>query len=227
MKKIVLLIPVYNEEKNIINVLNNVKHFDILIIVNDGSSDSSEDLILEWMGKKNNVYYRKFKKNRGMAAALKKGFCFINHLLEIKKLTVDDMVVTIDSDGQHKPEFITKMVDYARDNEYDMVLANRDFSHYPYYKIVGNSILSTWATILSKYKWNDIESGLRCFKVGILSDILKYYTGYRYSNAQEIGIITALHGYRISNLFPIVFTMSIVVFLRVKLGLKSKMRRRG
>lgn len=238
MKKIAIL-PVYNEEKTVINVLNKLKQYvDIIIVVNDGSTDNSDFLIRKWMNKNESNYCIVLKKNKGMATALKEGFYLVCRLITEGIIDIDDLVLNIDADGQHDPKYIPKMADYLFDNGYDMVLARRNLIHCGWYKRFGNLFLTYMARITSGFKFNDIECGYRLLKAKVIPKLVQYYTGKNYSCAQEIGVITARLGFNISNDYmihipfyrnrgatardgPVVLMHSLIALFRVKFGLKS------
>ncbi len=236
MKKIVV-IPIFNEEEQLVNVLNDLQHFDVLILINDGSTDNTDAIINNWIENRSNVYYLKFDQNKKMAPALKAGFGFVNYLIQRDVVSNSDVVITIDADGQHKTEYINKMVDYMDKNSFDIVIAMRDFSQYPLFKILGNRLLTAFASVLSGFKFNDVESGMRVIAAGRVQGILEFYTGRGYSCAQEIGIISALLNYKVCNKFHTEITyyrsrttiidaavnvcLGGLAFLRFKLGLKN------
>lgn len=204
-------------------------------MVNDGSTDLSLTRICSWMGGKKNVYLINLENNRGMAAALEAGFYFVKELLESGKVSEDDIVINIDADGQHRSSYINDVVTLMDSQGYEVLLTRRDFSCYPWSKRYGNRVLSFVGSLLSGFKYNDIESGFRFLKVKTIPEFLKYYTGYKYSCAQELGIITALLKYKVSNDYLVeieyyrpgakitdaifVITFGVWAFVRVKFGL--------
>lgn len=240
MRKIVIL-PVFNEEEHIERLLPQLEDMvDIFIVVNDGSFDSSEEKILQWAKDRKNVYYEKLASNKGMACALKRGFCLVEQLLREGKIGNEDLVITMDADGQHNPEYIPAMLKFMQGNDLDILLTRRDFSPYPLYRKLGNKMLSLYASILSGHKYKDVESGFRIMRASVIPCLLRYYVGFGYSNAQEIAIISGLLKLKINNEYltqiayyksggPNVFdalivaTMSMLVFLRV-ISSRSKTR---
>lgn len=112
--KIEIVVPCYNEEKNIekfFNEINNVlKDIDFnIIFVNDGSSDNT----LEKIKKLNNVNYISFSRNFGKEAAIYAGL----------KKTTADYVILMDADLQDPPSLIPEMIEYIDD--YDIVATRR------------------------------------------------------------------------------------------------------
>lgn len=198
------LIPVFNEEKNIVEILNKLeKQVDFIIIVNDGSSDRTDFLISHWAKDRKDINYISLLKNKGMSYALLQGINFIFEQYKKGKLSNDDTVIMLDADGQHEPSDIKKMYEFFRKNNLDLCIAKRDFWNYPRYRIFGNILMSRAASWLSKFKFTDIECGFKITRVNFIVDLLKYYTGFRYSCAGEIGIMASLLGYKINNTYPI------------------------
>lgn len=198
------LVPVYNEERNVAGVLNELENqLDYIIIVNDGSLDKTGPLISDRIQNRQNIHYISYERNRGMSYALLQGFNFISAQYKKRNFSREDVIVTIDADGQHNPNEIRGMYKYFVDNRLDVLIAERDFSEYPMHRILGNRILSSIASALGKFKFNDIECGFKILKLAFVDDLLNYYTGYRYSCAGEIGIAAAILGYNVGNRYKI------------------------
>ena len=100
--KIIFIIPAYNEEKTISDVINSLKLYGKILIVDDGSTDQTAHI-----AKKSGAIVRKHKKNYGYDSALNTGFDTANIL-------GFDYVITLDADLQHDtiviPEFINQLV---------------------------------------------------------------------------------------------------------------------
>ena len=122
--KISVVIPIYNEEGNIINLIDELipivdKIGGEIIIVDDNSNDASRDLILK---KKNNVNIEilllEHAKQYGQSAGLLTGI----------KAAKNDLIVTLDGDGQNDPKDITSMLKVWEDNNensYVLVIGHR------------------------------------------------------------------------------------------------------
>jgi len=233
MEKIVAMLPVYNEEKAISSVLERSKKngIDFFIIINDGSQDSSEAIILDWIKKNNcNSLLVSFSKNQGVAKSKELGMSVICKLLNKGFIKSDDIIVKYDTDGQHRPEYIPELLKYMKEKDLDFLLTRRDFSMYPLSKKIGNIGISIIATLLTGKFFYDSMSGLKLLRASLIPQILSYYTGYRYAAAQEISMIPAYLKCKIDNTYPVeidfykkgasikdgfsVFRMSIKVFLR-------------
>lgn len=243
MTKRVLVMPQFNEARTILPVLAEASRFvDTVVVVNDGSTDVSMALIGAWMREtrgEDKIHLLNLPKNQGMSGALLAGFCYVYRLMQQGQVHDDDLVVNIDADGQHDPTEIPGICKYLERTGSDIVLGLRDLGGYPPYKRIGNKGLSWWASLLSGFRYNDVECGFRVMRARVLKGLLKYFTGRRYGCAQEIGIITALLGYRIRNDFLtsiryyrqgarlrdgiVNMTMGLVAFARTKLNLASNL----
>ena len=112
-----IIVPCYNEEKNIstfYNEIDNVLNDDIdwkILFINDGSSDNTINEIKDL--KKNNVYYLSFSRNFGKEAAIYAGL----------KNSTSEYVILMDADLQDPPLLIPEMISYMED--YDVVAARR------------------------------------------------------------------------------------------------------
>ncbi|NBO93192.1 MAG: glycosyltransferase family 2 protein [Planctomycetia bacterium] len=102
--RVLTAIPIYNEEKHVERVLAEVRpHVADLLLVNDGSTDGSAELL----ARQNGVHVVTHPQNRGYGAALISAFSYtLEHGY--------DVLVTMDCDGQHQPAFIATLIDEIR-----------------------------------------------------------------------------------------------------------------
>lgn len=139
MERISVVAPVYNEKDNISRFIEKVenslkKGFDSyeIILVNDGSTDGSKEILNEEAKKNGHVKVYHFTKNNGQTAAL--DFAF--------KKASGDLVLMMDSDLQTDPEDVYTLLPYIK--EYDMVNGKRetreDGLKRKISSIVGNSV---------------------------------------------------------------------------------------
>jgi glycosyltransferase involved in cell wall biosynthesis len=237
--KTIAVIPIHNEERTLADVLTRtLPRVDLLVCVNDGSNDGTLGILEGFSRRNRGLFILDLPDNLGMAGALEQGLLFVL-LMESESLAApEDVVVTIDADGQHRPEYIPPILRYMRQKKADVVLTRRDFSAYPKYKVWGNRFLTWTGSILSGKDYRDVESGLRFLKVKTLEPILRYYTGVQYSCAQEIALVSARAGFRIDNDFLvtidryrpgttvwdgfIVLYMSFLAFWKWRLGIARK-----
>jgi glycosyltransferase involved in cell wall biosynthesis len=201
MKKIALL-PVYNEQATLVPVLNAIfPHVDCLIVVDDGSTDSSLKMAVQWSGRHRQAIVLQLAQNRGMSVALREGFEFVKARLAAGEFRAEDVLITIDADGQHDARAIPALCEHVESHALDVALTRRDFSLYPPHKRLGNTLMTLWGSLWSGYRYHDIESGFRAMRVKVVPILLDYYTGRGYSCAQEIAILTSRLGFRVDNRF--------------------------
>lgn len=149
-----VVIPVYNEERVVGDVVNGVRAagYEHVLVVDDGSRDRSAE-VAENAG----ALAVRLSVNRGKGAAAKTG-------IEAAKLLDADVVVTMDGDGQHNPANIGPMLERIRGGM-DVVLGTRPFdrSKMPAYKVLANQLgnLATWLTF--GLLVHDSQSGFRAY----------------------------------------------------------------
>jgi UDP-N-acetylglucosamine---dolichyl-phosphate N-acetylglucosaminyltransferase len=155
------LIPAYNEEKTIADVLKStMPHVDAIIVVNDGSSDRTAQI-----AQTHGAHVVSHVINRGLGAAIGTGFA------AAQKLGAD-IVVTLDADGQHDATEIPKFVT-AIENDADVVIGSRMLKRkgMPWYRQIAN-LLGNLVTFTLFGAWvTDSQSGFRAFNKFALSTI--------------------------------------------------------
>jgi len=168
-----VLIPVFNEEEVLENIITEIKKegYSNIIVVDDGSTDNTYEVV-----KKQKVIVLRHLLNRGKGAAIKTGF-------EAAKLLKAEIIITVDGDGQHDPKDIKKLVKKI-DEGYDVVLGFRrmKLDSMPLIKIVYNYIanLSTWA--IYGFWTCDSQSGIRGYSKKAISVINTKNDGYEYES---------------------------------------------
>lgn len=163
-----MIIPAYNEEKTIGQVLGEL--FDLglnVVVIDDGSGDNTyqiaRNIIREHPGR---AYLYKHPINRGLGATLKTG-------IEAALSKDADIMVTFDADGQHHPEDILPVCRPIMEGRADVVIGKRDFDEMPPQKKRANQIMNLITWIFYGAHVQDSQSGLRAFsrKAAILLDI--------------------------------------------------------
>lgn len=114
-KRIFFVIPAYNEEKSIGRVIDELKKagYNKIIVIDDGSKDQTYA-----EAKKRKVIALKHIMNRGQGAALKTG-------IDCALKNGADLIVTFDSDGQHRIEDLEAMLEPVVNGEVDVTLGSR------------------------------------------------------------------------------------------------------
>ena len=179
MNKLLVLVPIYNEKKEIvldlIDKLNEEGFFDICI-VDDGSKNPLN------ISEKNVVVLRHCI-NRGKGASLQTAMRFA---LSEKYTTV----VTIDGYGQHDPKDIHALIQEIK-NGYDIVLGTRleNDSHMPYYKRIANHIGNMVTWVFFGVYVADSQSGMRAYTINSIEKMDIKSDGYAFDSevVREIG----------------------------------------
>ncbi len=198
----VAVVPAYNEEPTVESVLNVLAPLvDELVIVDDGSTDNTRKVVEEWLPGNHHVRLLCHDVNRGMSEAYYLALTDLRTRLRAGELDSDDLVFTVDADGQHDLAVLDTLTSIMIDEGLDAMLARRDLSEYPPYKVFGNWVMSAWATIWAGTRLYDVESGYRIFRLGALAHALDYYQGYQYSETVEVAVVMCRLGYRVRNDF--------------------------
>jgi glycosyltransferase involved in cell wall biosynthesis len=165
-----IVIPAYNEAENIGRLLEELLAlalFEEIIVVNDCSVDSTKDIVRRFP----RVTLINNSGNMGNGASVRKG------ILKSTK----EYVLLLDADGQHPPTTIPQLIDYAVENDYDLVVASRkNNSNVSGFRTLGNRMLEAVASYLSGTKIDDLTSGFRIFKRSAVMKILHLFPA-RYS----------------------------------------------
>lgn len=151
-KNLSIVIPVFNEEKSIREVIDQLTkelsslnlNYEI-IVVDDGSTDST----LKILKQIKNIQIITHPENKGNGAAIKTGL----------KNACYDHVLFFDGDGQHRPEYIKDFLPYL--NDYDMLAGARYGYKGPFIRQPGKKILHWLVNFLVKIKIPDINCGFR------------------------------------------------------------------
>jgi len=154
---IIAAMPMYNEEETIgTMVIKSAKYVDQVLCIDDGSSDASS-LIAEKCGA--TVLRHRF--NRGYGGALKTIF---QYAIEVEARAL----VVLDSDGQHDPGDIPKLLEPILSADEDMVIGSRFIEggssvDMPAYRKMGIKIITAASNLSSDLNIQDTQSGFRAF----------------------------------------------------------------
>jgi glycosyltransferase involved in cell wall biosynthesis len=153
--KIIVCIPAYNEEKNIASIVRRARdHANEVIVCDDGSSDDTAKF-----AKQEGAFVIVHPKNFGYGKTVRTLF---QSALERKA----DIIVTLDSDGQHDPEQIPSVVEPILKNGFDIVIGSRfidqkDGIKVPYYRSFGIKTITKLTKQASYKNLTDAQSGFR------------------------------------------------------------------
>jgi len=197
----IAVVPAYNEEPMVATVLEELYPFvDELVVVDDGSTDNTRAEIEQWMARgRPNCRLLVHEVNRGMSEAYLTALTELRDRLARSELHADDLVFTVDADGQHDLEVLGELVEMTRAERLDANIARRDLSYHGPFKRTGNWVLSKWASGWAGAPLHDVESGYRIFRLGALAHALEFYSGYQYSETVEVAVVLCQLGYKVRN----------------------------
>jgi hypothetical protein len=197
----IAVVPAYNEEPSVAAVLEELYPFvDELVVVDDGSTDRTRAEIEQWMARgRPNCRLLVHEHNRGMSEAYYTALTELRDRLTRGELDSDDLVFTVDADGQHDLAVLDELVEMTRIEHLDANIARRDLSYHGPFKRTGNWMLSRWASGWAGAPLLDVESGYRIFRLGALAHALDFYSGYKYSETVEVAVVLCQLGYKVRN----------------------------
>ena len=165
-KKVLIIVPAYNEEEAIKKTVENIKKHNEecdVIVINDGSIDNT---LKE--AQKTNAIVIDLPSNLGIGGAVQTGYRYA-----LKNGY--DIAIQVDGDGQHNPIYISEMVKLISEENYDMVIGSRFINKTGYkqtfFRMLGINILSLIIKLLTGKKIYDTTSGFRA----VNKKIIKYF----------------------------------------------------
>lgn len=190
--KISVIIPAYNEESTIRTIIDRVRKVPInkeIIVIDDGSTDATRDVIQEYAESHPEIRAFYHDINRGKGSALRTGFAH----------ATGDIFIVQDADLEYDPSDYFRLLRPILDGRADVVYGSRFigethrvlfFWHY-----VANKILTTISNMFTNLNLTDIETGYKVFKREAISDIT--IVSKRFGFEPEITAKIAKKGLRI------------------------------
>jgi len=175
MKKLSIIIPVYNEEKFVTRLLDKVLAVHLLnkiekeiIIIDDASTDNTWEIINNYISKneKINFIFHKQVINSGKGAAIHKGI----------ELASGDIIIIQDADLEYNPNEYNRVIKPILDGYADVVYGSRFVGSQPhrilyYWHRAGNSLLTWLSNVFSNLNLTDMETCYKAFRSGIIKSI--------------------------------------------------------
>lgn len=186
-KKISIVIPVFNEEKFITKTIYKVIKANTLnmkkeiIIVNDGSTDNTKNIIKKIIRDKKNVTLINQVKNLGKGAALKQGFL----------KSTGDIVLVQDADLEYDPSDYPLLIRPFIKNDADVIYGSRFISNQPhrilfFWHYLANVLLTTLSNVFTNLNLTDMETGFKVFKGDIIRKIASNLQSKKFGFEPEI-----------------------------------------
>jgi len=188
-KNISIIIPVYNEELSIEKLYLEVKQtieqqFNCyeIIFINDGSTDTSSNIIKKISNNDSNVILIDLNRNYGKSDALNEGF----------KLAQYDYIVTLDADLQDDPKEISNLLAIL-DNGYDCVSGWKKNRKDPLSKTIPSFFFNKFINFFSGLKLHDLNCGIKAYKKNTIKTLNIYGGLHRY-----IPLLLINNGYKVT-----------------------------
>lgn len=170
--KVLLIIPAYNEEENILRVCKNIENYSKeieYVVINDGSKDNTKKILQE-----NNLNHIDLIENLGIGGAVQTGYKYAYE-------NEYDIAIQFDGDGQHDINYIPNICEPILQKKADMVIGSRyldrNISSFKstFMRRLGSNIISFLIKICTKTKITDPTSGFRAVNKKIIQEFAKSY----------------------------------------------------
>ena len=175
-KKVLLIIPAYNEEENILNTYKTIEKYnkesdlkyDVLVI-NDGSKDKTSEIC-----HKNKINVVDLIQNLGIGGAVQTGYKYAYE-------NDYDIAVQFDGDGQHNVNYVKNIIDPIINNKADFVIGSRfvkddkDNFKSTFARRIGINIISFFIKLVTRKKIYDTTSGFRACNKKIIEEFAHSY----------------------------------------------------
>lgn len=173
-----VIIPLYNEEESIRElydwierVMSENKFSYEVVFINDGSTDSSWNIIEQLSKEHQQVKGIKFRRNYGKSPALYCGF----------KEAQGDVVITMDADLQDSPDEIPELYRMIKEKGYDLVSGYKHKRYDPISKTLPTKLFNATARKISGIKnLHDFNCGLKAYRRDVVKNIEVYGEMHRY-----------------------------------------------
>ena len=173
MQKVLIIIPAYNEEESLLDVVDGLKTLDIpntkidYMIINDGSTDNTRNLCIE-----NNLNFIDLPCNLGIGGAVQTGYKYAYY-------NDYDIAIQFDGDNQHDASYIPNLVEELNKGN-DLVFGSRfikDVSTFKssFLRRLGINILSFIIKVCTGFKVYDVTSGFRTVNRSLIEYFARKY----------------------------------------------------
>lgn len=186
---IVVLIPTFNNASTLQSVLEAVlSHTSQIIVVNDGSTDNTKNILTQFPQLNVINYY----PNKGKGFALQTGFTAAKELGY-------SYAITLDSDGQHDAQDLYRFIDKLEETGTALIMGarNMDQDHIPGKSNFGNRFSNFWYWVNTGISLPDTQSGYRLYPLIPCTNI-NYFTN-RFEFEVEVLVRTAWAGVQVTS----------------------------
>ncbi|MCK5594962.1 glycosyltransferase family 2 protein [bacterium] len=183
------MLPCFNEEEHICDLIKDIKKtVKDVIVVDDGSTDSTSQKAMD-----GGALVIRHVSNRGKGAALRTGFSYI----ERKRFSA---LITMDADRQHDYTELSKFIDEFKKDSADIVVGSRmsDIESMPFIRLYTNRMTSFFTSLFLSCKISDTQSGYRLIRTEVLRNINLLTNNFEIES--EVLIKAGRKGFRIKEI---------------------------
>jgi len=186
-QKICVIIPTYNNQKTIVKIIEDIQRYTShIIVINDGSTDQTKDLLNEIQG----IDLISYEQNKGKGYAIRQGF----------KLALEkefDYTITIDADGQHFADDLRVFAEKLKEDPDALIIGSRniEMDGMPSKNTFANKFSNFWFWAETGQKLPDTQSGFRLYPIKFYKNS-KFFTN-KYEFEIEVLVRSAWSGIKI------------------------------
>ncbi|MDD5589873.1 MAG: glycosyltransferase family 2 protein [Candidatus Portnoybacteria bacterium] len=194
MKKISIVIPVYNEKDTIREIISRAEKSPIelekeIILVDDNSSDGTREILKEFSGRHKVIFH---EKNKGKGGALRTGF----------SAAFGDIILIQDADLEYDPQEYPILLAPILEGKADVVFGSRVMTTRPhrvlfFWHYMANSFLTFFSNMMTNLNLTDMETCYKVFTKEVLEKILPDLESERFGIEVEMTAQFAKNKFRI------------------------------
>lgn len=169
--RIGLLVPTYNNDQTLETVIEEAYDYcDDLLVVDDGSTDKTKEILSRWKGK---IHIVSYTTNKGKGNAIKEGFLYAKNI-GLRSL------ISLDSDGQHKLTDLPIFVDAHKKNPNALLIGSRSFDNpnMPNQNTFANKFSNFWFTVQTAHNLPDTQTGYRLYPIAEMNYMTPFNKRY-------------------------------------------------
>jgi glycosyltransferase involved in cell wall biosynthesis len=188
---VIILVPAFNEQRSVGNVLNELRQLNFnVLVIDDGSTDETRDVVLQHGEKVLSLPF-----NLGVGGALRAGFAYACR-------QGFQAIIQVDADGQHDVDAIESLIGTANETGSHMVVGSRfhraeESMSIGFARRLVMKLLAMMASKAANTKITDATSGFRLIRQPLLSEFSKVFPRYYLGDTYEALISAGRAGYTI------------------------------
>ena len=178
-----IVVPLLNEEESLPELCSWIDRVCVankltyeIVLIDDGSTDASWNVIETLSAANTHVKGIRFQRNYGKSAALNEGF----------KMVTGEVVITMDADMQDSPDEIPALRQMILSDGYDLVSGWKQRRHDPLSKTIPSKFFNGVTARVSKIKLHDFNCGLKAYRLKVVKTIEVYGEMHRNHDQYQV-----------------------------------------